>query len=88
MRANELVTVLQALLQRPVEGVVLRRFVGDRLVAHRLGPEERVDLSTLFDVVALVPVEPVLLWTPGAAEARAEESFLTSRGSSASLARA
>lgn len=61
MQAKELNDLLQGLLRHPVDGVVVRRWSGGRLVAQRLGPEETVDLGTLFDVVALVPIEPLFL---------------------------
>lgn len=61
MRADELIERLQALLRRPVDGVVLRRAVGGRLMAHRLEPHDQVNLAAVFDLVALVPVTPALL---------------------------
>jgi hypothetical protein len=87
MDANELIKRLQALLRRPVDGVVLRRVQAGHLVGHRLGAGEAVDLSTVFDVVALVPVEPALLVSnpPGgisralALTARGEGGILASK---------
>jgi hypothetical protein len=55
MNGARLAAVLSQYLKRPVEGLVLRRAVGRRLMAYRARLEEPIDLETYSEVIALVP---------------------------------
>lgn len=55
MRGAELMEAVRRCLRRPLEGLVLRRFVAGRALVHRVSPEEQVDLEAYSEVVALMP---------------------------------
>ncbi len=58
MFGKELMEAVGRHLNRPLEGLVLRRFVNGRTLAHRVSPEEWVDLEAYSEIVALIPLLP------------------------------
>jgi len=59
MVGKELVDLVSRYLNRPLEGLVLRTFVGGRAMVHRVTPEEWIDLEAASEIVALIPLSPV-----------------------------
>jgi len=61
MLGSELMERLSIYLNRPLEGLVLRRMVGGKMLAHRVNPDEMVELRDDVELVALVCLSPAEL---------------------------
>lgn len=56
MTGKELMDVVSRCLDRPLEGLVLRRVVGGRALVHRVSPQEQIDPEGYNEIIALLPL--------------------------------
>ncbi len=61
MKAGRVLSALKEEMGECVEGLVVRRAVGGRVLAHRPTPDEEIDPRGTFDLVALVAIDPTVV---------------------------
>ena len=64
MSGKELMEVVSRCLDRPLEGLVLRRIVAGRALVHRVTPGEQLDPESYSEIIALLPLSPTEVLGP------------------------